>query len=297
MNQLHLMSVFIAVAEAQSFAVAARKLAISPPAVTRAVTALENHLSVKLLIRTTRHVRLSDAGQRYLNDAKRIINAISEIDEVATGINAEPRGQLSITAPALFGKMFVLPVVIAFLQRHPAVQVSALLLDRVVNMLEEGVDIAIRIGELADSGMNAVRVGQVRRVLCASPSYLAQHGTPQTLTELTTHTLITASNAGNTWKFGHNANAISVQIQPRFSVTTHDAAIDAAVHGLGITRVLSYQIAALLETGALTTLLNEHEPPAMPIHILHSEGRRASAKIRTFVDMMVLQLQGNAALH
>lgn len=297
MDKLHLMTVFIAVAEAQNFAAAARKLAMSPPAVTRAVTALENHLGAKLLIRTTRHVRISDAGQRYLDDAKRIISAISEADEVAAGINAEPQGKLSITAPALFGKMFVMPVVIAFLQRHPAVQVSALLLDSVVNLLDEGIDIAIRIGELADSSLNAIRVGQVRRVLCASPNYLAQHGIPQTLTELSTHTLITASNSGNTWKFGHDANAAALQIQPRLSVTTHDAAIDAAVQGLGITRVLSYQIAALLKTGALITMLDEHEPPAMPIHVLHSEGRRTSAKVRAFVDMMVLQLQGDAALH
>lgn len=293
MDKLHLMNVFVAVAETQSFAAAARKLAISPPAVTRAVTALENQLKVKLLIRTTRHVRITDAGREYLASAKHIIHAVSEADETAMGINATPRGHLTITAPVLFGKMFVLPGVISLLQRHPAMSISALLLDRVVNLLDEGIDVAVRIGELTDSSMNAVRVGQVRRVICASPQYLAQHGTPQTLNELAGHTLISASNSGNAWKF----NTATLQVQPRLSVTTHDAAIDVAVHGLGITRVLSYQISALLATGALTTLLDTEQPAAMPIHVLHSEGRHTSAKVRAFVDMMVLQLQEDAALH
>jgi DNA-binding transcriptional LysR family regulator len=296
MDKLHLMKVFIAVAEALSFAAAARKLSMSPPAVTRAITTLENHLKTKLLIRTTRHVRLSEAGLRYLEDAKRICQAIVEADEVAMGVNAEPRGHLTITAPALFGKMYVLPSVIDYLQRYPAMSVSALLLDRVVSMLDEGVDVAIRIGELADSSMNAIRVGRVRRVLCASPNYLKQYGTPKNLTELSSHTLITASNIGNLWKFGDQSSATRLQIQPRLSVTTHDAAIDAAIQGLGITRVLSYQIAASLESGALTTLLDDYQPPSMPIHILHSEGRHTSSKVRTFVDMMALQLRENPAL-
>ncbi|MFA5170617.1 MAG: LysR family transcriptional regulator [Sulfuriferula sp.] len=297
MDKLHLMKVFIAVAEALSFAAAARNLSMSPPAVTRAITTLENHLKTKLLIRTTRHVRLSEAGLRYLEDVKRICQTIVEADEVAMGVNAEPRGHLTITAPALFGKMYVLPGMIDYLQRNPAMSVSALLLDRVVSMLDEGVDVAIRIGELADSSMNAIRVGQVRRVLCASPNYLEQHGTPKNLTELSTHTLITASNIGNLWKFGDQSSATRLQIQPRLSVTTHDAAIDAAIHGLGITRVLSYQIAASLDSGSLSTLLDDYQPPSMPIHILHSEGRHTSAKVRAFVDMMVRQLRENPALH
>jgi DNA-binding transcriptional LysR family regulator len=296
MDKLHLMTVFIAVAESLSFAAAARKLSMSPPAVTRAITTLENNLKTKLLIRTTRHVRLSEAGLRYLEDAKRICQAIVEADDVAMGVNAEPSGHLTITAPALFGKMYVLPGVIDYLQRYPAMSVSALLLDRVVSMLDEGVDVAIRIGELADSSMNAIRVGQVRRVLCASPNYLKQYGTPKNLTELSTHTLITASNIGNLWKFGDQSSAARLQIQPRLSVTTHEAAIDAAIHGLGITRVLSYQIAASLESGSLSTLLDDYQPPSMPIHILHREGRHTSAKVRAFVDMMALQLRGNPAL-
>jgi DNA-binding transcriptional LysR family regulator len=163
-------------------------------------------------------------------------------------------------------------------------------------MLDEVVDVAIRIGELADSSMNAIRVGRVRRVLCASPNYLKQYGTPKNLTELSSHTLITASNIGNLWKFGDQSSATRLQIQPRLSVTTHDAAIDAAIQGLGITRVLSYQIAASLESGALSTLLDDYQPPSMPIHILHSEGRHTSSKVRTFVDMMALQLRENPAL-
>ncbi|WP_124949712.1 LysR family transcriptional regulator [Sulfuriferula thiophila] len=299
MDKLHLMTVYVAVAEAQSFAVSARRLGISPPSVTRAIAMLEHELGVKLLTRTTRHVRVTDAGQRYLDDARRILGAVTEADEAAAGINAEPRGHLTVTAPSLFGKMFVLPGIVEFLQRHPAMEVSALLLDRVVNMLEEGVDVGVRIGELPDSSMTAIRVGQVRRVVCASPCYLQAHGTPLTPDALLQHRIINTNNmgAGCEWKFGHATNAMTVHVRPRLSVTTNDAAIEAAMQGFGIARILSYQVAGLFETGVLAPVLSDYEPPAMPIHVIYREGRHASAKVRTFVDMMVMRLQDDSTLH
>jgi len=299
MDRLHLMTVFVAVAEEESFAGGARRLGMSPPAVTRAIAALEDRLAVKLLNRTTRFVRTTDAGQRYLEDARRIIGEADEADEAAAGINAEPRGHLAVTAPALFGKLYVLPSIVEFLQRYPAMEVSALFLDRVVNLLEEGLDVGVRIGELPDSSMRAIRVGYVRRVLCASPDYLEKHGMPQTPTELSEHNIVSASAVSPTieWKFGQGSESTAVRVKPRLTVTTNDAAIDAAAQGFGITRLLSYQVAPHLASGQLKILLNEFEPAPMPIHVLHREGRHASVKVRAFIDLISARLRENRALN
>jgi len=299
MDRLHLMTVFVAVAEEESFAGGARRLAMSPPAVTRAVAALEDRLGVKLLNRTTRFVRATDAGQRYLEDARRIIGEADEADEAAAGLNAEPRGHLAVTAPALFGKLYVLPGIVDFLQRYPAMEVSALFLDRVVNLLEEGLDVGVRIGELPDSSMRALRVGYVRRVLCASPDYLDKHGMPQNPAELSGHNIVSASAVSPSieWKFGQGSGLTAVRVKPRLTVTTNDAAIEAAVLGFGITRLLSYQVVPQLVSGQLKILLSEFEPAPMPIHVLHREGRYASAKVRSFVDLIAVGLRGNPALN
>jgi DNA-binding transcriptional LysR family regulator len=299
MDRLHLMTVFVAVAEEESFAGGARRLGMSPPAVTRAVAALEERIGVKLLNRTTRYVRATEAGQRYLDDSRRIIAELDEVDEAAAGINAEPRGHLAVTAPVLFGKLFVLPGIVEYLQRHPAMEVSALFVDRVVNLLEEGLDVGVRIGELPDSSMKAIRVGSVRRVLCASPGYLEMHGTPHTLAGLSGHTLIAASAVTPTheWKFGKGAERSSIRVKPRLTVNTNDAAVEAAVQGFGITRLLSYQVAAYLASGQLKIVMPEFEPESMPIHVLHREGRYASAKIRSFVDLIAARIRDNPALN
>jgi DNA-binding transcriptional LysR family regulator len=290
------LQVFVAVAESEGFAAGARKLGVSPPVATRAVADLEMRLGIKLLTRSTRHVRLTDAGKRYLDDAKRILTDIAEADEAATGINGEPSGHLAITAPVLFGKMFVLPGVIDFLNRFPKMEVNALFLDRVVNLLEEGLDVGIRIGELADSSMRAIRVGAVKRVVCASPDYLARVGTPQRPDELLQHTIITANglNAGTEWKF---SDGINLRVKPRLSFATNDSAMEAAIAGFGITRLLSYQIAPQLADGRLQVLLTEFEQTKIPIHVIHREGRYASAKIRSFVDLMVDRLRADNALN
>ncbi|MGH8531832.1 MAG: LysR family transcriptional regulator [Gammaproteobacteria bacterium] len=298
MDRLHLMTVFVAVAEEESFAGGARRLGMSPPAVTRAIAALEERLGVKLLYRTTRFVRTTDAGQRYLDDSRRIIAEVDEADEAAAGINAEPRGHLAITAPVLFGKLFVLPVIVEFLKRYPAVEVSALFLDRVVNLLEEGLDVGVRIGDLPDSSMKAIRVGSVRRVMCASPNYLEKHGMPQNPAELSGHNIVAASGASPStdWKFGRGSKLATVRVKPRLTVTTNDAAIEAAVRGFGITRLLSYQVVPHLASGRLKIILGEYEPAPMPIHVLHREGRYASAKVRSFVDLIAVRLREDDAL-
>lgn len=299
MDRLHLMTVFVAVAEAESFAGGAHRLGMSPPAVTRAIAALEERLGVKLLNRTTRFVRTTAAGQRYLDDARRLISEVDEAEEAAAGINAEPRGHLAITAPVLFGKLFVLPGIVDYLRRYPAMEVSALFLDRVVNLLEEGLDVGVRIGELPDSSLKAIRVGAVRRVLCASPDYLDKHGTPKALAALPKHTLIatTAVSPTQEWKFGRGSDLSSVRVKPRLTISTTDAALEAALQGFGITRLLSYQVAALVAAGQLKILLSEFEPAPVPIQVLHREGRYASAKVRAFVDLMATRLREESALH
>lgn len=298
MDRLHLMTVFVAVAEESGFAGAARRLGMSPPAVTRAIAALEERLGVKLLNRTTRYVRTTEAGQRYLEDARRIIADADEADEAAAGINATPCGHLTITAPVLFGRLFVMPRVVEFLKLYPAVDVSALFLDRVVNMLEEGVDVAVRIGELPDSAMRAIRVGSVRRVLCASPEYLQQNGIPHNPQDLHQHQIVAAVGVTPTveWKFSHKGESSSVRIKPRLTVTSNDAAIEAVSHHAGITRLISYQVASQLASGQLKTVLAEFEPPPLPIHVIHREGRYSSAKVRSFIDFIAASLKQDAAL-
>jgi DNA-binding transcriptional LysR family regulator len=273
-------------------------LGLSPPAVTRAIAALEKRLGVRLFNRTTRFVRATEAGQRYLEDARRIIGEVDAADEAAAGLNAAPRGQLAVTAPVLFGKMFVLPAVVEYLRRYPAMEVSALFLDRVVNLLEEGLDVGIRIGELPDSSMKAIRVGSVRRVLCAAPGYLKKHGVPDKPAALSAHSIIAASGISptNDWNFRQGAKANSVRLSPRLTVSSNDAAIEAALQGFGITRLLSYQIAPQVERGGLKILLKDFEPPPMPIHVVHREGRYASVKIRSFVDLIVERLREDRAL-
>ena len=299
MDRFHLMNVFVAVAEQQGFAAAARHLQLSPPAVTRAVAELEQQLGVKLLQRTTRYVRVTEVGQRYLEDVRRILVDVDAANETATGINSEPRGHLSVTAPVLFGRMFVMPGIVEYLNAYPDTEVSTVLLDRVVNMLEEGLDVGIRIGELPDSSLRALRVGSIRVVLCASPDYLQRQALPQKPEDLSVHSII-ASSAGNqaiNWRFESPKGQHILHLQPRLTVTTNDAAIEAAVQNFGITRLFSYQVAPQLASGELKIILDDYEPPARPIYIVHREGRYASARIRAFVDLMANRLRADKSLN
>lgn len=298
MDQIHLMKVFVAVGELESFAAAARRLAISPAAVTRAVTALEEQLGVKLLLRTTRSVRLTEAGGRYLQDTRHILASIVEANEAAAGINAAPKGDLAVTAPILFGKKFVMPCIVRYLQQYTEVDVSAFFLDRVVNLVEEGMDVAVRIGQLPDSGLKALRVGKMRRLLCASPEYLERHGTPRHPSELQKHEVIAAGTLSprTDWRFGAIDDPTLIRMKPRLTVTSNDAAIAAASAGLGIARLLSYQVADEVAAGRLQVILAEYEEAPWPIHILHRESKYGSTKVRTFIDMLAEHLRSQAHL-
>ena len=292
MDKLYLMTVFVAVAEEEGFAAGARRLGMSPPAVTRAIAALEARLKVKLLNRSTRFVRVTDAGQRYLDDSRRIIAEVDAADEATGGINAEPCGHLAVTAPVLFGKMFVMPGIVEYLNIYPGMDVSSLFLDRVVNLLEEGIDVGIRIGELPDSSMKAIRVGQIKRVLCASPEYVADRAQLEIPQGLVQHQIIAASGVTPfvEWKFGLSGGD-TVRVKPRLTVNSNDAAIEASIMGFGISRLMSYQVEACFASGRLVRLLEQFEPAALPVHVVHRESRYASTKVRAFVDLMVALLR------
>ena len=293
MDKINSMRVFIAVAEAEGFAPAARQLGLSPPAVTRAIAALEERIGTRLLHRTTRLVRLTEAGARYLADAKRILAEIEEAEGAAAGAHAQPRGLLTVTAPVLFGRMHVAPVVMEFLELHPEVSVRLLLLDRVTDLLDEGIDVALRIAHLQDSSLHAVRVGSVRRVTCASPDYLARRGTPLQPADLAGHDTIGfwAQGVEAEWVFGSPPKQHRVRPASRLLVNTADVAIAAALAGRGITRILSYQIASELRDNRLGIILEEHEYLPLPIHLVHAGGRRVSAKVRAFVDFAATRLR------
>lgn len=302
MDRLQTMSVFIAVAEEQGFAAAARKLEMSAPAVTRAIAALELRLGVKLLHRTTRYVRTTDAGKRYLEDAKRIMEEVDAADEAAVGINSSPRGRIAVTAPVLFGQKIVMPGIVEYLNLYPETEVDTLFLDRVVNLVEEGLDVGVRIGKLPDSTLRAIPVGTVKLVTCASPKYAQDFGLPQTPEDLTNHTTI-VSKAGKLsldWRYQkqhqQECQEYLVRVKPRLSVITNDAAIRAAEAGFGITRLLSYQVMDCLTEGSLIRVLEDYEMSALPVHIVHREGRLASRRVRAFIDLMVEKLRANPAL-
>lgn len=287
MDRLGQLRVFIAVAEEQGFAAAARKLQTSPPAVTRMVAALESSLGVQLLVRTTRAVRVTDAGQQYLEHARQILDAMQAADEAVSGESAAPRGKVNVTAPALFGRLHVLPIVIEYLNTYPETEVETLFVDRLVDFVDDGLDIGIRIGELPDSSLRATRVGEVRSVLVASPGYLKLNGIPESPDALKQHTIV-ASSAGEfsrNWKFS-DVSARGIRVNPRLTTTTNDAAIEAAALGFGITRVVSYQVTAECESGELKRILQDWEPAPLPVHIVHREGRFTTGRIRTLIELL-----------
>lgn len=298
MDRWQAMKVFVRVAEQGSFAGAARRLAMSPPAVTRLVAGLEETIGTRLLTRTTRSVRLTEAGGRYLEDCRRILSDIEEAEAAAAGSYATPSGVLTVTAPVQFGRLYVLPIVTDYLSRHEAVTVRALFVDRVIAMVDEGADVGVRIGHLADSGLSAIRVGSVRQVLCAAPGYLERRGTPDSPAELAGHAVIgaTSLSASPEWRFGADRR-MAVTLRPRLICSTVDAALAAAIAGQGIARLLSYQVAAAVGEGRLALVLEAHEGRPMPIHVVSPEGRRAPAKARAFIDLAVARLRADPRLN
>lgn len=299
MDKLQQMRIFVAVVDCNGFAGAARKLKVSPPVVTRAINELENELAVRLLTRTTRVVLVTEPGARYVEDCRRILAEINESDQSVSGMHGAPRGRLSLTAPVLFGALFVTPVVVEYLQRYPEVSASCFFLDRVVNMMDEGMDVAVRIGDLPDSSMQAIRVGQVRRVICASPAYLKRRGTPKSPQDLLKHDVVNANavSTSSEWKFANQGRAYSVKLSPRLTTSTNDSALAAAISGLGLTRLLSYQVADKIRTRELKIVLSDYESSPLPVHVLHREGRHASQRVRAFLDLAIDSLRANPALN
>lgn len=299
MDRFHEMQVFLAVAEERSFGRAARRIALSAPSVTRAIAALEKRLGAKLLHRTTRGVRPTEAGERFLVDARRILADLEQSEGAASAGRSDVRGTLAITAPVLFGDLVVTPILIDFLAREPGVAIRAVFEDRIVSLVEEGIDVAIRIGPLPDSGLTAKSVGSVRRVVCASPAFLAAHGRPEHPRALTGLPIIVsaASVLVTEWRFDADDRELIVRPAPRLSVSSNRAAIEAARLGAGLTRVLSYQADPFVAAGELEYVLEDYETDPIPVHVVHSAGRNAPVKVRAFVDYCVATLRRHPALH
>jgi DNA-binding transcriptional LysR family regulator len=285
--------VFVEVAERGSFAEAARRLRRSPTAITRVIAELEARLGVRLLNRTTRAVSMTEAGERFLAGARRVLADLDEVERAAAGEGRAPRGELRITAPILFGRLHVLPIVTEFLARFSQVSVALTLFDRTVDLVEEGLDVAVRIGTLPESSALASRVGALRRVVVASPAYLAQHGTPRVPVDLGAHAIVGFSGISGIerWLFRSEAGETSAAIKPRLIVTTAEAAVDAVRAGFGVTRLLSYQAAEDIARGSLLRVLQAYEGDELPVHLLHPGGRHPPPKLRAFLDFAVPRLR------
>lgn len=298
MDRFQEMQVFRAVAEEQSFSRAARRVALSAPSVTRAVAALEKRLGTRLLLRTTRGVRPTEAGERFLADCRRILGELEEAEAAAATGQSQARGTLSITAPVLFGDLFVTPILVDFLAREPGISIRAVFADRIVAMVDEGIDVAIRIGHLPDSGLSSKRVGRVRTVVCAAPSLLAARGRPTTPQALADWPVVLSSSSAllTEWRFRKGRDDAFVRVVPRLVVSSNRAAIEAARLGAGLTRLLSYQVDTLIAAGELECVLEDFALEPLPVHVVYPGGRRAPAKVRAFVDQCVEALRRLPAL-
>lgn len=293
MDRLHELEVFVAVAEAGSFARAAARLRLSPPAVTRAISALEERLGARVFQRTTRSLAITEVGQRFLESARRILADLEAAEKDAVGEAAEPQGHLVVTASVTFGRSVLAPVVVGFLREHPRVTASVLLLDRVANLVEEGIDVAVRIGDLPDSSLIARKVGAVRRVLVASPAYLAERGNPAAPSDLKSHSVIgfTGLMPNRELRFGEGSGATTVAVRPALEVNDALTAIDSAAMGHGITIALSYMVRDAIAAGKLLPVLDDCSPVPRPVHLVHSHARLVAPKIRAFIDYAAPRLR------
>ncbi|VVE79920.1 LysR family transcriptional regulator [Pandoraea sputorum] len=297
MNRLESMSILIAVVDAGSLSAAARGLGMPLATVSRKVGELEAHLKTRLLHRTTRQLSLTEAGSAYVAACRRILDEIGEAERTATGEYVTPKGELVLTAPVVFGRLHVLPVVAEFLAQYPEIDVSLLLTDRVVHLMDEQADVALRIGHLPDSSMVASRIGTVRRVVCASPNYLATHGEPKNPQDLAGRACITFEVLASrrAWEFGEGRTGQSVPIRSRLAVNTAEAAISAAVLGVGFVRVLSYQVAQAVRDDALRVVLDDFEAAPLPVNLVHKGQTPLPLKLRAFLDFAAPRLRARIA--
>lgn len=284
MNQLSAMRLFVRIAEAGSLSEAARRYCCSLATVVRGLAALESHLGARLIHRTTRRMALTDAGAAYLERAREIIHLVSEAESAASIGGTQSRGVLTISAPLLFGRMHVAPVIDELLQQESALSAELRLSDRNVDLLDEGVDAAVRIGHLADSSLIAMEIGRVRKVICASPGYLARHGTPTAADDLERHHCLSLLSASGTrWGFSEGKTSSKA----RFASNTVDALIDAALRGQGLVSLLSYQVADALHEGSLVEVLGDLAPAPIPVSVVYPHARLQTAKVRRFRDAMI----------
>ncbi|MDB5983709.1 MAG: LysR family transcriptional regulator [Pseudomonas sp.] len=293
MNRLESMSILIAVVDAGSLSAAARRLGMPLATVSRKVAELEAHLHTRLLHRTTRQLSLTEAGDSYVAACRRILEEIGEAERAATGEYASPKGELVVTAPVVFGRLHVVPVVAEFLAHYPEIDISLVLTDRVVHLMDEHADVAVRIGELPDSMLMATEVGTVRRVVCASPAYLATHGVPGKPQDLAGHDCITFEVLASmrAWVFGAGKSELSVPVHSRLTVNAAEAAIAAAILGVGVIRVLSYQVADAVRENELSIVLDEFESAPLPINLVHKGQTPLPLKLRAFFDFVTPRLR------
>lgn len=284
MDRLDAMRIFVAVAKLGSFAEAARRLRLSPSVATRSVAQLEDQLGLTLLSRTTRSLRLTGRGEIFLESCQQILEDLDGAERLVRGKSAEPRGELKIAAPILFGRLHVLPIVNRALSQHRGLAIRLTLSDRNVHLVDDGIDIAIRIGDLADSSLIAVKLGEVSRVLVASPGYIENRGFPNSPVNLADHDIIAfeSIDATNEWRFKTND---SIRVAPRLTVNNADAAIAAAEAGIGITRTLSYQVRDSVLAGRLVPILQEFAPPQSPVSAIHPARRIVSANVSAFIKI------------
>ncbi len=295
MDRIDAMKVFVSAVDEGSLAGAGRRLGRSPAAVSRAIAFLEAHVGAELLHRTTRSLKLSEAGERYATACRRVLIDLEEADIAAAGERSAPRGTLTLTAPVITGEDVLRPVLDAFMNEYPAVSARLYLLDRPVNLIDEGIDVALRIAHLADSSFVAVRLGEVRRVIAAAPGYLARHPVINEPADLAKHQIIAMTHFGQeSWSFpplDGSAVPRTVQFAPRMIVNTVRAAVASAVEGHGVVRLFSYHIADEIQDGRLQILLGEDEHPPLPAHLLAPEGRFSVPKVRAFVDFAAPRLK------
>lgn len=295
MDRFEAMSILLRVVEKGSFSAASRDLRMPLATVSRKVSELESHLGTKLLVRTTRKLALTDTGAAYIASARRILDQVGEAERTAAGEFHAPRGELVLTAPVLFGRLHVLPVVTEFLASFPDINVRLLFSDRNLELIDEHVDMAVRIGPLADSSMIATRIGVMRTVVSASPSFLAAHGTPKSPEGLVGSPCVSFDflSPSASWSFQPRSGkrAIEVPIVPRLSVSTAEAAAWAAVQGVGVTRLLHYQCAGEVRDGRLKIILERFEPDTLPVHLIHAERGALPSKMRVFLDFAAGRLR------
>lgn len=292
MDKLQVIRLFIAVVDQGGFAGAARAMNVSPPVVTRAINELEDVLGVRLLTRTTRLVRVTDAGARYAEDCRRVIEDLQLADEQVCGVHGSPQGVLNLTAPGWFGASYVAPIVAEYLQAYPGVSVNCMFMDRVASLLEEGIDVALRFGRLPDSSMQAVSVGRMAIVTVASPAYVQRHGAPAHPRDLAAHEVVATTVApGLEFRYQDNGRELSVRLKPRLLCTTNETAVSAVVAGFGLGQQMLYKVEKSLASGELVTVLDAHAPPPLPVSLLHREGRYATTKVRAFLDLAIRRLR------